>query len=70
MASSEKQSIREAIEHLFARYREIRPLFFCCARPMKEEWKISPYLGVFPFVLSARKRGGAAHDLSGRAFTG
>ena len=28
----------EAIEHLFAKYLEIRPLFFCLARPMKEEW--------------------------------
>ena len=29
-------------------------LFFWEARPMKEEWKISPYLGVFPLVLRAR----------------
>merc|ERR1719199_568592 len=44
------------MEHLFARYREIRPLFFCCARPMNEEWKIKPYFGVLPLVFSARKR--------------
>mmetsp|Transcript_4881 Transcript_4881/g.14168 ORF Transcript_4881/g.14168 Transcript_4881/m.14168 type:complete len:333 (+) Transcript_4881:75-1073(+) len=53
--SSEKLSIREAREHLFARYREMRPLFFCWARPMKVEWKMRPYFGVFPFVFSARK---------------
>merc|ERR1719440_294862 len=44
------------MEHLFARYLEIRPLFFCWARPMNEEWKIKPYLGVLPFVFRARKR--------------
>lgn len=49
----EKQSIRDAMEHLFARYREIRPLFFVLALPMNEEWKIKPYLGVFPFVFNA-----------------
>mmetsp|Transcript_87519 Transcript_87519/g.272234 ORF Transcript_87519/g.272234 Transcript_87519/m.272234 type:complete len:377 (+) Transcript_87519:554-1684(+) len=54
-ASSEKQSMREAREHLLARYREMRPLFFCCARPMKDEWKMRPYLGVLPLVLRARK---------------
>ena len=32
----------------------MRPLFFAPARPMKEEWKINPYLGVLPRVLSAR----------------
>mmetsp|Transcript_32959 Transcript_32959/g.94823 ORF Transcript_32959/g.94823 Transcript_32959/m.94823 type:complete len:234 (-) Transcript_32959:20-721(-) len=47
--------MREAMEHLLARYREMRPLFFSCARPMKVEWKISPYFGVLPFVFSARK---------------
>ena len=31
----------------------MRPLFFCLARPMKDEWKMSPYLGVFPLVFSA-----------------
>jgi len=30
--------MREAIEHLFARYREIRPLFLAPALPMKDEW--------------------------------
>mmetsp|Transcript_107571 Transcript_107571/g.286257 ORF Transcript_107571/g.286257 Transcript_107571/m.286257 type:complete len:329 (-) Transcript_107571:374-1360(-) len=54
-ASSEKLSMREAREHLLARYREMRPLFFCCARPMKVEWKMRPYFGVLPFVFSARK---------------
>mmetsp|Transcript_43892 Transcript_43892/g.136606 ORF Transcript_43892/g.136606 Transcript_43892/m.136606 type:complete len:219 (-) Transcript_43892:591-1247(-) len=47
--------MREAREHLFARYREMRPLFFCCARPMKVEWKMRPYFGVLPFVFRARK---------------
>eukprot|EP00961_Rhodomonas_salina_P244988 3310670-Rhodomonas_salina.1 len=32
----------------------MRPLFFCDARPMNDEWNIRPYLGVFPLVLSAR----------------
>lgn len=49
----EKQSIREAIEHLFARYRANRPLLRAEARPIKEEWKIKPYFGVFPLVFSA-----------------
>ena len=31
----------------------MRPLLRCLARPMKEEWKIRPYLGVLPLVLSA-----------------
>jgi hypothetical protein len=42
------------MEHLFARKREMRPLCFDAARPMKEEWKMRPYFGVFPFVFSAR----------------
>jgi len=46
-----KQSIREAMEHLLAKNLEIRPLFFAPARPINEEWKIKPYLGVFPFVF-------------------
>ena len=41
--------------HLLARYREMRPLFLAPARPMKEEWKMSPYLGVLPRVFRARK---------------
>jgi hypothetical protein len=45
--------MRDAIEHLLARYREIRPLFLVLALPMKEEWKIKPYLGVFPLVFKA-----------------
>ena len=31
-----------------ARKREIRPLFFDPARPMNDEWNISPYFGVLP----------------------
>ena len=42
--------------HLLAKYLEIRPLFLCLALPMKEEWKINPYLGVLPLVFSALKR--------------
>ena len=49
----EKQSILDAILHLFARYREMRPLFFAAARPMKVEWKMSPYFGVLPLVFRA-----------------
>ena len=30
------------------------PLFFWLARPMKVELKMRPYLGVLPFVFSAR----------------
>jgi len=46
--TSLKQSILDAIEHLFARKREIRPLFLEPALPMNDEWNISPYLGVLP----------------------
>ena len=31
----------------------MRPLLRCLARPMKELWKIRPYLGVLPRVFSA-----------------
>ena len=48
-----KQSILDAMEHLFAKYREILPLFLGPALPMKEEWNMSPYFGVFPFVFKA-----------------
>ena len=51
----EKQSILDAIEHLLAKYLEILPLFFAPARPMKVEWNIRPYFGVFPFVFRALK---------------
>lgn len=47
--------MREAIEHLFARYRAMRPLLRADARPIKDEWKIKPYFGVFPRVFSALK---------------
>lgn len=46
----------EAMLHLLARYLEMRPLFLCLALPMKEEWKMSPYLGVLPLVFRALKR--------------
>ena len=49
----EKQSIREAIVHLFAKNRDILPLFLAPARPIKEEWYNKPYFGVFPFVFRA-----------------
>lgn len=51
-----KQSILEAMEHLFARYLETRPLFFAPARPINEEWKIRPYFGVFPFFFKALEK--------------
>ena len=31
----------------------MRPLLRCFARPMKEEWKMRPYLGVLPRVFRA-----------------
>jgi hypothetical protein len=31
----------------------MRPLLRCLARPMNDEWKIRPYLGVLPRVFSA-----------------
>ena len=37
----------------FARYREMRTLFLAAARPMKVEWKMSPYFGVLPLVFKA-----------------
>lgn len=55
VGTSEKQSILEAMEHLLARQREIRPLFLASALPIKEEWYMSPYFGVFPFVFKALK---------------
>jgi hypothetical protein len=44
--SPEKQSILDAIEHLLAKYLEMRPLFLIPARPIKVEWKSKPYFGV------------------------
>lgn len=52
----EKQSILEAIEHLFAKYLEIRPLFLVPARPINDEWNIRPYFGVLPFFFRALQR--------------
>ena len=46
----------DAMLHLLARYLEMRPLFLCLALPMKEEWKMRPYLGVFPLVFRALNR--------------
>lgn len=40
-----------------ARAHLMRPLLRCLARPMKEEWKMSPYLGVLPLVFSALQWG-------------
>lgn len=37
-SSPEKQSILQAIEHLFAKKRDIRPLCLLPARPMKVLW--------------------------------
>lgn len=48
--------MREAMVHLFARYLEMRPLFLAAARPMKVEWKMSPYFGVLPRVLRALRK--------------
>ncbi len=31
----------------------MRPVFLAAARPIKDEWKMRPYLGVLPLVLSA-----------------
>jgi hypothetical protein len=45
--------MRDAMEHLFARYLAILPLFLVEARPMKDEWNIRPYFGVFPLVFNA-----------------
>jgi hypothetical protein len=43
-----KQSILEAIEHLLARYREMRPLFLAPALPINVEWNM--YIGpIFRF---------------------
>ena len=46
----------EAMLHLLARYLEMRPLLRSFALPMKEEWKMRPYLGVLPLVFRALKR--------------
>lgn len=35
-------------------------MFLAAARPMKVEWKMSPYLGVFPRVFSALEPAGGA----------
>lgn len=46
----------EAMLHLLARYLEMRPLLRSLALPMKEEWKMRPYLGVLPLVFRALNR--------------
>lgn len=62
--------MREAMVHLLARYREMRPLFLAAARPMKVEWKMRPYLGVFPRVLRALGGGGGTRLVSQSKLTG
>ncbi len=54
--AADDQLYLEAMLHLLAKYLDMRPLFLCLALPMKEEWKINPYLGVLPLVFSALKR--------------
>jgi hypothetical protein len=51
--SPEKQSILDAMEHLLAKYLDMRPLFLSPARPINVEWKSNPYFGVLPRVLRA-----------------
>ena len=70
MGTSEKQSIHEAILHLFARYREMRPMFLAAARPMKVEWKMSPYFGVLPLVFKALGEEYSAETFKIRNFNG
>ena len=70
MGTSEKQLIREAILHLFARYREMRPMFLAAARPMKVEWKMSPYFGVLPLVFKALGEEYSAETFKIRNFNG
>jgi hypothetical protein len=41
------------MEHLLAKYLEMRPLFLIPARPMKVEWKSKPYFGVLLRVFRA-----------------
>lgn len=48
-----KWSNRAAIAHLFAKYRDIFPLFFPIALPIKEVLKSRPYLGVLVFCFNA-----------------
>ena len=48
------QSVSTVIMRTPAPYRETRPLFLVPARPMKDEWKMRPYLGVLPLDFSAR----------------
>lgn len=63
--------MREAMVHLLARYLEMRPLFLAAARPMKVEWKMRPYLGVFPRVLRALcGTGGETRPVSPSELTG
>ena len=45
--------------------RLMRPLLRCLARPMKEEWKMRPYLGVLPLVLSALPSEGVGVSVCG-----
>ena len=70
MGTLEKQWIREAILHLFARYREMRSLLLAAARPMKVEWKMSPYFGVLPLVFKALGEEYSAETFKIRNFNG
>lgn len=49
------------MEHLFARYRAILPLFLVDARPIKDEWNMRPYLGVLPRVFRALQLNGESN---------
>lgn len=61
--------MREAMVHLLAKYLEMRPLFFAPARPMKVEWKMSPYLGVLPRVFRALRKRPHFHSQKWDIFT-
>ena len=59
----EKQSIREAIEHLLAKNREIRPLCFGPALPIKVEWYSRPYYVGAPLDPGTRSVNGERTNL-------
>jgi len=63
VGASLKQSTLLAIAHLLARYLEIFPLFFNPALPIKVLLKMSPYLGVFPFVFKALNKAFSAPNI-------
>ena len=51
--TSEKQSVYKVIQHLFARYWEMRPLLSMAAWPINVEWKMRTYFGVLSVVFGA-----------------